>query len=268
MNSWLELALARTPRTYSWLLRRRRTVNLEKLAFLALVERGDVVYDVGANQGYYTLLFSRLVGRHGQVHAFEPVAATFAALAARVERRPRLGNVVLNACAVAGSPGQADLLVPDSDPAHASLVRHGTGSWERSAVHRESTTVTTLDDYQREHGAPPPDMVKCDAEGAEQRILEGASGTVRRQRPLLHLEVNPSLARDFGYAPHDLAAWLTAAGYSRFYLIGDLTCRLLADPGRELAAFRGSANLVCGVPELHGRRLARLRLTGGGEAAG
>ncbi len=263
MNPWLELPLARAPGAYAWLVRRRRQVNLEKLSFLALVERGDVVFDVGANQGFYTLLFSHLVGRRGQVHAFEPVAATFAVLAAQVARRPRLGNVTLNRCAVAERAGETAIHVPDDDPAQASLVRHGGSSWAtHAAVHSEPVVVTTLDDYLRARAAPPPELVKCDAEGAELRILEGAAEMLRRRPPLLHLEVNPDWSRGFGYTPAGLAGWLVAAGYSRFHLVDELTCRRLQDPVRELDALRGSANLVCGVAALHGRRLDRLRPTG------
>ena len=50
---------------------------LEKRVYLALVREGDVVFDIGANLGHFTLLFSDLVGRRGEVHAFEPVPPTF-----------------------------------------------------------------------------------------------------------------------------------------------------------------------------------------------
>src|SRR5882757_2876650 len=40
-----------------------------------LVEPGQSVVDVGANVGYYTLLFASLVGESGHVHAFEPFPA-------------------------------------------------------------------------------------------------------------------------------------------------------------------------------------------------
>src|SRR5437868_6376075 len=40
--------------------------------FTSKVRSGDVVYDLGANAGFYTLLASRLVGDDGHVYAFEP----------------------------------------------------------------------------------------------------------------------------------------------------------------------------------------------------
>jgi hypothetical protein len=40
-----------------------------------LVQPGGVAYDIGANAGFFTLLFSRLVGESGSVVAFEPLPA-------------------------------------------------------------------------------------------------------------------------------------------------------------------------------------------------
>lgn len=259
LRPWLDFALAQAPALYARVLRRRRQLNLEKLAFLAVVRRGDVVFDVGANHGYYTLLFSHLVGRGGQVHAFEPVPPTFAALSAHVERGRRFDNVTLNECALAAAAGELPLFVPDGDHGQASMARHAAGSWASAAqVHRHACRSETLDGYLAERGGAPPSFVKCDVEGAELRVLEGASETLRRRRPpLLHLEVNPDWTRSLGYEPSDLVRFLAPYGYSRFLLV-DGRIRPLADPVRELAAFRGSANLVCGVSEAHGGRLDRL----------
>ncbi len=45
----------------------------EQKWFAERVKNGDVVYDIGANVGIYTLLASRLVGNEGKVYAFEPL---------------------------------------------------------------------------------------------------------------------------------------------------------------------------------------------------
>lgn len=264
------LALARAPRLSAWLLRRRRTVNLEKLCFLALVRRGDVVVEAGANEGYYTALFSRLVGRRGRVHAFEPVAATHRRLAANLARWGRHANVVLNRAALVDAVpegGEVLVHVPAGDPAQASLARHAAGSWEGAPeVRSEPCPALTLDGYLDGRGeaagdgaAGAPNFFKCDAEGAELCILRGAAGTLRRRPPLLHLEINPQWSRDLGWEPPDLVRHLLPLGYSEFVLVGDRRARRLADPAGELAAFAGSANLVCAVPALHGARMGRLR---------
>jgi FkbM family methyltransferase len=269
MRSWLDFALAQVPDLYALLLRRQRVVNLEKLDFLALVRRGDVVIDAGANLGTYTLLFSHLVGRRGRVHAFEPAPPTFTALSRRLAREARFANVVPNRRALAATAGDVDLYVPGSDHGQAAIVRHHAGSWtEARELRTFRCEAVTVDGYLAARGEGPPDFIKCDVEGAELRVLEGATATLRRRPPLLHLEVNPTWSRDVGYAPSDLVRFLVSHGYSRFYLADDLACRALLDPLRELASFQGSANLICGVPELHDARLRRLPLARGADATG
>ena len=49
------------------------------------VGEGDVVLDIGANIGYYTLIFARIVGEGGKVFAFEPDPDNFALLKKNVE---------------------------------------------------------------------------------------------------------------------------------------------------------------------------------------
>ena len=72
--------LARNPALYSFLARFRKHVNYEKLLYLSKIKKGHTVLDIGANQGYYTSLFSILTGNKGQVHAFEPVPESFSKL--------------------------------------------------------------------------------------------------------------------------------------------------------------------------------------------
>jgi FkbM family methyltransferase len=256
---FLDFALAQAPGLYSRLLERRRQVNVEKLVFLAVVEKGDRVFDVGANAGYYTLLFSHLVGRRGRVHAFEPVPETFAALSRALAREGRFDNVVTNPCAVGDREGVLPIHVPDADFGQASIAHHDAGSWTAAREIRSyDCRMTTLDAYLQEHPAACPSFIKCDVEGAELLVLRGAADTLAAHRPLLHLEVNPDWTRSLGYEPPEVAHFLTGLGYSRFFLV-EAGVHPLTDPERDLAALRGSANLLCAVPGLHDPRLRRLR---------
>src|SRR5947199_444112 len=75
-----------------------------------LLRPGDRVIDGGAHIGYLTLLASRCVGPSGEVHAFEPVPRTFAALGENV-RINRATNVRTNRVALAASAGEIELEV-------------------------------------------------------------------------------------------------------------------------------------------------------------
>lgn len=58
-----------------------------------------------------------------------------------------------------------------------------------------------------------PVLLKCDVEGAELLVLEGAVEFLRRYRPPLLLSVHPPDLPKFGHTTDDVAAFLTAHGY-------------------------------------------------------
>lgn len=255
LRSHAEFLLAGWPSLYDALLRLRPGHDLDRRVFLRLVRRGDVVLDVGANLGVYTLLFSHRVGRSGRVHAFEPAPPTFQALARHLEREGRFRNVTLNNLAVGAAAGTASLYLPGEDHGQASLTRQAAGSWAGEPRITEFTVpVTTLDAYATARGTVH--FVKCDVEGGELGVLQGGAGLLARDHPLLHLEVSHQWARAFGYGPGDVVSFLSGLGYSAFYHLQG-GARLLRDPAAELAALPegGSANLLCAVPGIHGKRL-------------
>ncbi len=267
-RSAVERVLARQPALYAGALRLLRSPDLGKRIFVAVIRRGDVVFDVGANRGAYTALFARLVGSPGEVHAFEPVPPTCDALAEAL-RAAGIGNVVVNRSALAETPGELPLYVPGDDFGQASLARHGAGSWTgAAAVHSYRAPVETLDGYVRRRGLARLDFVKCDVEGAELAVLRGAGETLRAFAPLLYLEVCADWTAGFGYAPSALPEHLRALGYADFYLVRSAAAggvRRLHDPEGELAPERlgGSADLLCAKPG-HRARLHRLAALAGG----
>lgn len=261
LRSLLERSLTRLPGLYARLIARRREPNLEKIVFLSLVRRGDTVMDIGANTGYYTLLFSHLVGARGSVHAFEPVPPTFARLQAHVQRAGRSSNVVLNNQALADEEKESTLYLPGDDHGQAALTAHTFGSWTAEApVQTYPCRATTLDAYAATREIGALSFVKCDVEGAELLVLRGARQAIHRFTPLLFLEVSRHWTADFAYEPADVARFLQDLGYSRFFLVTDKLLPLSELP-RELDVRRlpDSANLLCAHDRHHERRLARLQ---------
>ena len=212
--------LCRFPRLYARLLRFRRAPNWDKIVFLEEIPAGAVVFDVGANFGPYTVLFSNMAGPSGAVHAFEPSPPTFAALEQNVAKtRPR-GPVRLNHCALGCSAGQSAFFAPAGDPGQASLKKHSAGSWKDGAVQEMQVRIATLDHYAAEAKLSKLDFLKIDVEGAELLMLQGGMETLRRFRPKVHIEIAQEWLRDFGTGPEEILDLLKRAGYSRFSQVG------------------------------------------------
>jgi FkbM family methyltransferase len=144
------------------------------------IHTGEVVYDIGANVGLHTLLFSRLVGERGQVFAFEPSPDTAAILAEHVRINDKK-NVTIIQRAIAGQAGE---------------MRFSTGedSRERHLDTGGYATVLSATLDQMVLDLPPPDCIKMDIEGAEVEALQGAAKCFQRYRPKLFLATHDTEA--------------------------------------------------------------------------
>lgn len=190
---------------YAWQLHRGRfrTEEQEYRLLESLVGLGDWAIDVGANVGHYTARLSKLVGPAGRVLAFEPVPRTFELLAANA-RQFAHQNVTLMNAAITNVPGVVNMEVPDVD-AGSYLAR----------VTTESTGLAILglplDAIPLPHAVA---LVKIDAEGHELSVLRGMEGLLRRDRPVLIVEVSARESENF----------LLERGYGMERLTGSPNC--------------------------------------------
>jgi FkbM family methyltransferase len=144
-----------------------------ELAFVRSILRpGDVVVDVGANVGIFTLTAAHAVGAGGQVHAFEPVPANFERLAENVSRNA-LSNVLLNQVAVGSAAGETQLgLEPEMELTSGKRM---SGFFTVGSTLRQVTVpVVSLDKYAADHlQGRPVRFLKIDVEGYEPEVLRG-----------------------------------------------------------------------------------------------
>jgi FkbM family methyltransferase len=140
--------------------------ELEKqLAIWQACRPGAMVFDVGANVGFYAHLMARAVGRTGQVVAIEPLRRNAARLRwhLRLNNVPNVRVVVGAACAHGGTATFAP------GPTHTTgrVVSSGAGNTIRGY---------RLDDIAFGGHRRPPAVVKLDIEGGEAAALAGATG--------------------------------------------------------------------------------------------
>lgn len=174
----------------------------ETRVFLDSVAAGDVVVDVGANVGYYTLLAAERVGAEGRVYAFEPDPVSFEIL----ERNVRLNgfaNVTAEPKAASNQNGTTMLFFDDAIREDSRIYEPTSGvladvlgrSLERKQVEVETVR---LDDYF-EGVEERVDFIKIDTQGAEGVIVEGLLGLAGRSPGLsMIVEFVPALLADFG----------------------------------------------------------------------
>jgi len=137
-----------------------------------LVQRGDIVIDIGANIGYFTLLFSRLVKPSGKVFAFEPEPANFSLLKKNIEVNG-YKNVTLIQKAVSNKNELIKLyLSQDNEGDHRIYESDGN----RDFIEIESVC---LDEYFR-NMEDKINFVKMDIQGAEGTTIQGMKNILNR----------------------------------------------------------------------------------------
>ena len=138
------------------------------------IKKGDVVVDIGANIGYYTLIFSKLVSEQGNVFAFEPDPTNFALLGKNVEING-YENVVLVQKAVSNATGKLKLYLCESNKADHRIYNSDDG---RQSIDIESVRLGNyFQDYDEKI-----DFIKMDIQGAEAGALRGMTTLLERNK--------------------------------------------------------------------------------------
>jgi len=203
----------------------------ERIFYLNYLREKMVVFDVGANIGELTLLFSRFVGETGKVHAFEASRTAFQKLET-ICRTANRRNVTLNHRAVSDSNGLIRLHVYDDNylSFNTQAVRKITElGADVKPVEIEETPAVTIDEYCRENKIEYIDLLKIDVEGAELQVMQGAQQMLRSKRiKCLTFEFGQA-TYDMGNDPAQIEGCLKDSGYT----IRNIIKGAPVFPGRE-----------------------------------
>ena len=200
------LFLAKNPLLYSFITKFKKCVNYEKLLYIRKIKKADIVLDIGANQGYYTSLFSILTGQYGQVHGFEPIPESFKKLE---QLKSSCKNVVLNNIAIGEKQGSASISYDPMDSEKASLLNS-----RNTYPNKFITEVNSIDNYMIDRKLDNIDFIKCDVEGFELNVLKGAYESVTKFSPDISMEMTSNQDDTI-----EIINLLKKAGYNKFYKI-------------------------------------------------
>jgi len=174
-------------------------------AIREFVKPGMIIFDIGANIGYITLLLADSAGAKGHVFAFEALPENVKRLQENITINNFDNRVTLISAAVAERSGKIRFLVGPSG---------GMGKLQGSAGRREvdypdliEVPGICLDDFVSANMQSFPDVIKIDIEGSEILALKGMHRMLDQRQPLLLVEIHgPEAARvtwetltSFGY---------------------------------------------------------------------
>ncbi len=177
-------------------------------ALVDYLRPGMTFFDVGANIGFFSLLAARIVGPLGRVVSFEADPEVADRLSKNLARNEFHHAMVVQK-AVWSEPMRIFFVRADAGVSPDRGLGHVATSSSDSA-NTISVDAVSLDTFR----APgkPPDFIKCDVEGAEAAVFEGANELLRKKRPILLVEMHSEedhrlLTKKFSqllYSCHDL----------------------------------------------------------------
>ena len=170
-----------------------------------IIKKNDVVIDVGAHIGYYTLLFSDLVGENGKVFSFEPVLESFKLLEKNIEEN-NFTNVTSIQKAVSNETKLTKLfLTPNA-------TTHRISNTEKNPDYVDVYSIT-LDEYFKEFNGKI-NFLKCVSQGADFAVRQGMQELIKKMDDIkLMIAFAPSRLIEFGSKPSEFLKTLVSANF-------------------------------------------------------
>lgn len=177
--------------------------------FFTLLKSGDVFIDIGANEGYYSIIASKIVGSEGVVFAVEPQSRLQSILFNNIDANKSY-NIKVFQLAIADSVGMASInLTPDTNTGSSSIFR---STKYKNKV--EKIPQTTLSDFFLLTKTKQVDFLKMDIEGFEYYAILGDKSVFENVKIRnIALEIHPNVIKREGLNPNEIVDFLLAQGY-------------------------------------------------------
>lgn len=174
------------------------------------LEPGGIFFDLGANEGYYTVIASKLVGPAGRVVAVEPQGRLGAVILKNLSLNG-CANVTVVQCAIAARSGETEIhLAPSTNTGSSSVFQI-----HKYPMKRETVPCYTLSDFLALSGLKRIDLAKIDIEGAEYELLMASRDVLMTGKlAKIVIEFHPKIFDQQGYSEALLHQHIVNCGYA------------------------------------------------------
>jgi len=185
-----------------------------------LINPDSHIIDIGANIGWYTIHTAAML-KNGSIHCFDPVPETHRKLSANIAING-LTNIKVNNIALSEKK-QTLTFYFDPNQSGSSSSKNITESPTIEKIELESIT---FDDYAAQNAIRHIDFIKCDVEGAELFVFQGATASLEKYKPVVFTELLRKWAAKFGYHPNEIMSLFHGLGYEAFYTANQVLNRI------------------------------------------
>lgn len=187
----------------------------DNFSFLAAsVEKGDVIIDIGAHIGLFATIAAQVVGKNGQVFAFEPTLSTFKVLQKTIAINQLQSVVTTRPEAIGLQPGVIQFYISDNDGDNSnSIVKYKTDR----PIKPVDIPMLNVDTFITNQQLTKVDFIKFDVEGAEFDAIRGAKNTLEKFKPVCILAIHPESIISKGDTLEALYDYLATLPYEVLY---------------------------------------------------
>jgi FkbM family methyltransferase len=203
----------------------------------SLVHNNDVVLDIGANIGYYTVILSKLIGDTGIVYAFEPTLHFRNVLKKNLNEN-NIKNVVVLPY---GLSNQSQQLEIDIGPSSATI--HSPLGYDQ-VICKELIKLITLEEFVKNNNITKIDFIKIDVDGHEPLFFEAAWSVLDRFSPIILAEISHLHYLEAGTTAWDFYRKVRDHGY---FIYNENTLKIMDTETkflRQCANFDKTTNII------------------------
>jgi FkbM family methyltransferase len=173
--------------------------------FKRSIKEGDIVLDIGANIGYYSLIAAELINK-GKVYAFEPDPVNYEIFLKNIKLN-NYKNIVPLQIALSNEKSRTKLFKHENNPGGHSLSDKIN---KKGFIDIETIS---LDEFVSTNSVNNISFIKIDVEGAEGLVLEGSEKLLEKENLKILMEFSPVLLDDIGTEPSFLLKNLNDYGF-------------------------------------------------------
>ena len=189
--------------------------------------------DIGANVGFYTILFAKNLSRR-RVLSIEPTANALQRLYKNIELNSVKKNVIVYEGVAINYTGKAEIKIIEGKEEYSSIGEIKHPSVFGSAYISKKVSCTTVDELIKQDSLDIG-FVKIDVEGAEHIVFEGCKELLKFHRPIIISEISEKMLKQNGSSSKDLLNFIFQFDYD---IVDPIDPKI--PPG-----FKDSGDLLC-----------------------
>jgi FkbM family methyltransferase len=180
------------------------------LTWERFVSEDAVVFDIGANIGYYSIIAAKQATT-GVIYSFEPYSDSFSLLQRNIAFN-KLSNIIPVQAAISNENGEKKLFITGSD----NTGMTGLTKAENFSGRIETVQAISLDEWIKKTRLKRITIIKMDIEGSEYNALKGMEGLLQKCKPVLFIEISNSLLKSYGVDNTDIYKLLASHNYKAY----------------------------------------------------